>query len=170
MNKSDYAGINSTLAKFAKDNPTAETKRNSVNSINDIFQLTPEQMKAISEEQVQIWQKMLEQGKYDKSEYWQKYIELAGKLDELTEKVSENLTKTSFSSLHDDFVNTIMDMDATASDFSNNFTQMMAKAWTNAAVGNLMDDELKKFYAKWAEKMQSKDADGNSVNLSLIHI
>ena len=166
LNKSDYADINSTLAKFAKDNPTAETKRNSVNSINDIFQLTPEQMKAISEEQVQIWQKMLEQGKYDKSEYWQKYIELAGKLDELTEKVSENLTKTSFSSLHDDFVNTIMDMDATASDFSNNFTQMMAKAWTNAAVGNLMDDELKKFYAKWAEKMQSKDADGNSVNFS----
>lgn len=166
LSKSDYAAINSTLAKYAKDNPTAETRRNSVSSLYDIYQLTPEQMKAIADEQVKIWQKMLEAGKYDKSEYWENYIALAGKLEELTEKISDNLTQTSFDSLHDDFVNTIMDMNATASDFSNNFTQMMAKAWTNAAVGNLMDDELKKFYAKWAEKMQSKDADGNSVNFS----
>lgn len=170
LNKSDYADINSTLAKFAKDNPTAETKRNSVNSINDIFQLTPEQMKVISTEQVKIWQKMLEAGKYDKSEYWKNYIELAGQLEELTEKINNNLTQTSFDSLHDDFVSTIMDMDATASDFANNFTKMMAKAWTNAAVGNMMDDKLKKFYAKWSKKMQSRDADNNEANFSKYEI
>lgn len=166
LDKKDYAAINSTLAKYAKDNPTAETKRNSVSSLNDIYQLTPEQMKAISTEQVKIWQKMLEAGKYDKSEYWKNYIELAGQLEELTEKISNNLTQTSFDSLHDDFVSTIMDMDATATDFADNFTEMMAKAWTNAAVGNLMDDELKKFYAKWSKKMQSKYEDGNAENLS----
>lgn len=170
LNKSDYADINSTLAKFAKDNPTAETKRNSVNSINDIFQLTPEQMKVISTEQVKIWQKMLEAGKYDKSEYWKNYIELAGQLEELTEKINNNLTQTSFDGLHDDFVSTIMDMDATASDFANNFTKMMAKAWTNAAVGNMMDDKLKKFYAKWSKKMQSRDADNNEANFSKYEI
>ena len=166
LSKSDYDAINATLAKFAKDNPNVETKRESVNSLKDIYELTPEQMKAIADEQVKIWQKMLEQGKYDKSEYWQKYIELAGKLEELTEKVSENLTQITFKSLHDDFVSKIMDMKVTAADFADNFTEMMAKAWTNAAVADLMDAGLKKFYAKWSKKMQKKDKNGNRVNFS----
>ena len=166
LSKSDYDAINVTLAKFAKDNPNVETKRESVNSLKDIYELTPEQMKAIADEQVKIWQKMLEQGKYDKSEYWQKYIELAGKLEELTEKVSENLTQITFKSLHDDFVSKIMDMKVTAADFADNFTEMMAKAWTNAAVADLMDADLKKFYAKWSKKMQKKDENGNRVNFS----
>ena len=160
----DYATINDTLRKYQQNNPTAKTARNSVGSLEDIYQLTPEQMKAISTEQIEIWRKMLSQGKYDKSEYWEKYVELAGKLEELTEKINENLTKTTFSSLHDDFVSTIMDMDATASDFADNFTEMMAKAWTNAAVGNLMDTDLKKFYDKWADKMQNSD--GSVADLS----
>lgn len=166
LSKSDYDAINATLAKFAKDNPNVETKRESVNSLKDIYELTPEQMKAIADEQVKIWQKMLEQGKYDKSEYWQKYIELAGKLEELTEKVSENLTQITFKSLHDDFVSKIMDMKVTAADFADNFTEMMAKAWTNAAVADLMDADLKNFYAKWSKKMQKKDENGNRVNFS----
>lgn len=166
LSKSDYDAINATLAKFAKDNPNVETKRESVNSLKDIYELTPEQMKAIADEQVKIWQKMLEQGKYDKSEYWQKYIELAGKLEELTEKVSENLTQITFKSLHDDFVSKIMDMKVTAADFADNFTEMMSKAWTNAAVADLMDADLKNFYAKWSKKMQKKDENGNRVNFS----
>lgn len=164
----DYAAINDTLRKYMRDNPTIKTAKDSVGSLEDIYQLTPEQMKAISTEQVGIWQKMLEQGKYDKSEYWEKYVELAGKLEELTEKINENLTKTTFSSLHDNFVSTIMDMDATASDFADDFTEMMAKAWTNAAVGNLMDADLKKFYDKWANKMQDKD--GSVADLSKTEI
>ena len=166
LSKSDYDAINATLAKFAKDNPNVETKRESVNSLKDIYELTPEQMKAIADEQVKIWQKMLEQGKYDKSEYWQKYIELAGKLEELTEKISENLTQITFKSLHDDFVSKIMDMNVTAADFADNFTEMMAKAWTNAAVADLMDADLKSFYAKWSKKMQKKDENGNRVSFS----
>ena len=157
LSGADYAAINDTLRKYQQKNPTAKTTRSSVGSLEDIFQLTPEQMKAISTEQVKIWQKMLSQGEYDKSEYWEKYVELAGKLEELTGEINENLTKTTFSSLHDDFVSTIMDMDATASDFSDNFTEMMAKAWTNSAVSNLMDADLKKFYDKWAQKIKNKD-------------
>lgn len=164
LNGDDYAAINDTLRKYQQENPTAKTTRSSVGSLEDILQLTPEQMKAISTEQVKIWQKMLSQGEYDKSEYWEKYVELAGKLEELTGKINENLTKTTFSSLHDDFVSTIMDMDATASDFADNFAEMMAKAWTNAAVGNLMDADLKKFYDKWAQKM--KNNDGSVADLS----
>lgn len=168
LSNDDYAALNDTLAKYLRDNPTSNTALNSVSSLNDIYQLTPEQMKAIATEQVEIWTKMLDQGKYDKSEYWEQYVDLAGQLEELTAKINENLTQTSFSSLHDDFVSTIMDMDATASDFADNFTEMMAKAWTNAAVGNLMDEELNNFYDKWAARMQNED--GSVADLSQTEI
>lgn len=155
LNSSDYDAINQTLAQYAAQNPTTKTNRNSVYSLSDIYELTPEQMKAISSHNVEIWQKMLDAGKYDKSEYWKNYIELAGQLEDLTEKINENLTQISFDTMKSNFVSDIMDMEKTASDFSNDFTEMIAKAWTNAAVNDLMSDDLKKFYEQWADKMKN---------------
>jgi len=160
IGSADYAAINETLAQYALNNPNAKTTRNSVASLQDIYQLTPEQMQAIADHNVDIWTKMLDAGKYDKSEYWENYIELAGKLEELTEQINENLTQVSFDSLKSDFVDDIMDMSKTASDFSKDFTKMIAKAWTNAAVSNLMQKDLQNFYNNWADRM--KDADGLS--------
>ncbi|SFG57221.1 tape measure protein [Prevotella sp. KH2C16] len=153
----EYKQINDTLAKYKRENPIAKTAIESVHSLEDIYKLTPEQMKAISVNNVELWSRMLDEGKYDKSEYWEKYVALAGELEALTEKISDNLTQTSFDSLHDDFVSTIMDMDATASDFADDFTEMMARAYTNAAVGDLMDDDLKKFKEKWTNKMNKEN-------------
>lgn len=156
LSQSDYNAISQTLAMYAAKNPTQEVKRTSVNSLEDIYELTPEQMKAIQSYNIDIWTKMLEQGEYDKSEYWDDYVELAGELEELTEKINENLTQTSFDSLHDNFVSAIMDMDMTASDFSDDFSQMMAQAVVNAQVGDLLDSQLKEFYAAWGDKMKNK--------------
>lgn len=155
LDSSDYAAINQTLAQYASDHPDQTTKRNSVYSLNDIYELTPEQMQAISAHNVEIWQKMLDAGKYDKSEYWENYIALAGQLEELTEKINENLTQTSFDSLKSNFVSDVMDMSKTWSDFTDDLTEMIAKAWTNAAVNDLMSDDLKKFYNGWAAKMKA---------------
>lgn len=162
----DYDVINRILANYKKNNPVAKTISDTVHSQDDMYKLTPEQMMEIKTKDVALWRKILDVGKYDKSEYWEKYVELAGKLEELTEKVNENLTKTTFSSLHDNFVSTLMDMDKSASDFSENFSEMMAKAWLNAAVANLMDSDLKKLQDKWAEKMKVADKDGNPAKLS----
>lgn len=155
LDSTDYAAINQTLAQYATDHPDQTTKRNSVYSLNDIYELTPEQMQAISAHNVEIWQKMLDAGKYDKSEYWENYIALAGQLEELTEKINENLTQTSFDSLKSNFVSDVMDMSKTWSDFTDDLTEMIAKAWTNAAVNDLMSDDLKKFYNGWAAKMKA---------------
>ena len=162
----DYDVINRILANYKINNPVAKTISDTVHSQDDMYKLTPEQMMEIKTKDVALWRKILDVGKYDKSEYWEKYVELAGKLEELTEKVNENLTKTTFSSLHDNFVSTLMDMDKSASDFSENFSEMMAKAWLNAAVANLMDSDLKKLQDKWAEKMKVADKDGNPAKLS----
>ncbi len=150
----EYKQINELLAR-KKDTYTNATTF-SVGSYEDFMNLTPEQMRDIKTYLPEIW-KLFSQdiGKYDKSEYFENYVELAGKLEELTEKINENLTQTTFDSLKSNFVSDIMDMSKTASDFANDFTEMIAKAWTNAAVNDLMNEDLKNFYEKWADKMKA---------------
>lgn len=155
ISAADYADMNAALRIYEKGHPQAETRRNRVGSLEDIYQLTPEQMQAIQTHAVEVWEKMLSAGKYDKSEYWEKYLAQAGKLEELTEKINQNLTQVSFSSLKSEFVSNILDMKKDAAGFADDFTEMMAKAWVNAAVSDLMDKDLEKFYKNWAAKMKA---------------
>ena len=97
---------------------------------------------------------MLEQGKYDKSEYWEKYTELAGKLEELTEQINQNLTQTSFDAMKNDFLSSLTDMSKSAQDFADDFTAMLNKSMLNFAISKLMDEKLKPLYEKWANKMK----------------
>lgn len=164
FNSADYAKINKLLDDQTKKHGDYEgATRNSVSSLSDIYKLTPEQMNDIRTYLTDVWSDITTTGKYDKSKYWEDYTAEAGKLEELTEKINQNLTQTSFDSLHDSFVSTIMDMKSDSADFANNFSQMMAKSYTNAAVGNLMDADLKKFYAKWSDRMQSGNLSGNDI-------
>lgn len=164
LNRSDYSSINKILSDYAQRHPNEKFTTTKVSSLGDIYKLTPEQMNAIATQNVKLWQKMLDAGKYDKSEYWENYIELAGTLEELTEKINENLTQVSFSSMHDSFVSEIMNMDQDWTDFTEDFTEKMAKAYTNAAVGDLMDEDLKKFQQEWAEAMKSGNLDKNEID------
>ncbi|MBR3455744.1 MAG: hypothetical protein IKH26_10505 [Bacteroidaceae bacterium] len=73
----------------------------------------------------------------------------------MTEQINENLTQTSFQSLRDDFVSTLMDMDSDASAFSDRFAEMMQRSLLNMAIGNTIDKELEAWYGSWAERLQS---------------
>jgi hypothetical protein len=99
---------------------------------------------------------MLTQGKYDKSEYWEAYADLAGSLDALTDTVSENLTTTTFDSLRDNFVNTLMDMSNDAEDFADGFSELLTKSLLNSKIGTLLDNEIETFYNKWADTMSKQ--------------
>ena len=155
IDSQDYGRMNQALDIYHRNNPGAEFRHRRVAREEDVLELTPEQMRAIQTYASSTWTKMLDVGKYDKKEYWEKYVEMAGKLEELTDKINQNLTQVSFDSLRSDFVSSIMDMKKTAADFSEDFTEMMAKAWTNAAVSDLMQDDLNKFYKNWAAKMKA---------------
>lgn len=154
LSASDYASINKTLAQQAaiKGGYTGATI-NRVNSLEDLYKLTPEQMNDIRTYNQDIWKEMLEQGKYDKSEYWEKYTELAGKLEELTEQINQNLTQTSFDAMKNDFLSSLTDMSKSAQDFADDFTAMLNKSMLNFAISKLMDEKLKPLYEKWANKM-----------------
>lgn len=155
LSAQDYAAINKTLAQqSAVRGGYTNSSINKVNSLEDIYKLTPEQMADIRTHNADVWKNMTDQGKYDKTEYWEQYTELAGKLEELTEQINENLTQTTFDSMKSDFINNLMDMSKSAKDFSNDFTTMLNQSMLNFALGDLMNKKLKPLYDSWANKMK----------------
>jgi hypothetical protein len=155
LSAQDYAAINKTLAEQSKiRGGYTNSSINKVNSLEDIYKLTPEQMADIRTHNADVWKNMTDQGKYDKTEYWEQYTELAGKLEELTEQINENLTQTTFDSMKSDFINNLMDMSKSAKDFSNDFTTMLNQSMLNFALGDLMNKKLKPLYESWANKMK----------------
>ena len=155
LSAQDYAAINKTLAEQSKiRGGYTNSSINKVNSLEDIYKLTPEQMADIRTHNADVWKNMTDQGKYDKTEYWEQYTELAGKLEELTEQINENLTQTTFDSMKSDFINNLTDMSKSAKDFSNDFTTMLNQSMLNFALGDLMNKKLKPLYESWANKMK----------------
>lgn len=152
-----YDSINKSLIEWLKTNPNANYSISSVNSYEDMFKLTPEQMAYIRDYNREIWNEITDIGKYDKSEYWENYAALAGQLENLTEQINENLTQVSFDSLRDSFMNTLLDMDADAQDFADDFGEYMMKSLLNYQLGDVFDEDLKKWYDDWAQMMSGQN-------------
>lgn len=169
FNSQDYASLNETLANYSKANPNDENiKRSVASSFYEVMELTPEQMDYIRNHNTELWNKMINVGEYDKSQYWEDYANLAGQLDELSDSLKESLTNISFDSLEDEFVNTLMDMDSSASTFANNFSKQLMQAVLKAQISNLLGNDLEKFYTNWAAK--AKQAENESRELSTTEI
>lgn len=161
LGQTEYAELNRLLAEYSSKNPNDKNvTQRSVYSLDDIYKLTPEQMAYIRTYNVDLWNTMLEQGKYDKSEYWDAYADLAGELEDIADSFKESITQISFDSMRSNFISDLMDMEKEASDFSSDFSEMLAKAMLNAAISNLLEDELKKFYDDWAKTMQDREEAG----------
>lgn len=166
LSAQDYAAINRTLAQqSAVRGGYINSTINKVSSLEDIYKLTPEQMKDIRTYNQNVWKNMTDQGKYDKTEYWENYTDLAEKLEELTDKINQNLTQTTFDSLKDNFISNLMDMSKSAQDFANNFTTMLNKSMLNFAVDNLANKRLKTLYEKWADKMKQGQLSNDDLDI-----
>lgn len=156
LQNTDYARVNRVLREYAE---REGKKASAVYSLQDIIKLSPEELDYIRTYYTEIWQMFLDQGKYDKSEYWNALADEAGKIQELTDSINANLTQTSFDSMRDSFVSSLMDMDKEASDFADDFEEYMMKALLNFAVGERLDENLKKWYTQWAETMQKQNGE-----------
>ena len=151
----DYDSINETLSRYKTKNPTQDTTLDRVGSLEDIYKLTPEQMDYIRTYNREQWKYITDAGKYDKSEYWENYADLAGQMEEIADSLKEALTGTTFDNMRNNFVNELMDMSKTAQDFSDSFSEMLMQSVLNAKISDIMDDELQDFYKKWAEYAES---------------
>ena len=131
-------------------------------SWDDFSKLTAEQMDEIRTHLPDIWKEMINQGKYGGDRFrdaWEDYADQAGKVEELTEQINENLTQTSFGSLRSNFLDTLMDMDADAQDFADDFSEMMQRALLNFAMGDMLDDQLKDWYDRLAETISDNNGE-----------
>lgn len=127
----------------------------------DLFSLSPEEMKLLRGN-VAIWEHIENTGKGNYggrlTEKLNDYIDQAGKLDELSDKLKESLTQISFDSMKDSFVSDLMDMSKSAQDFADDFAEMMQKALLSYSMEDLINGDLKKLYDDWAKAI--KDSDG----------
>ena len=140
---------------------------NLANEWTDFSKLTPEQMDEIRTMLPDVWEEMINEGKYGDRfrEDWENYADQAGKVEELTEQIRDNLMQTSFDSLRSSFLDTLMDMDADAEDFADNFSEMMQRALLNFAMGDLLDDKLKEWYENLADDIGESGGDWSSIDI-----
>jgi peptidoglycan hydrolase CwlO-like protein len=148
------------------DEQMAKIRQNVKSDFNgDITSLTPEEMKKLLSYE-DLVDKIRGTGKHHKgrSAYGESvldkledYADLAGNLDELTDKWRESITQISFDSMKDNFISNLMDMSKSAQDFTNNFAEMMQKALLSYSMEDLINKDLKNLYEEWAKKIDEKE-------------
>lgn len=117
--------------------------------LSGLFDLTAEQLEKLKEEAPGFWSEL----DGDVQNYLNKIIEGGERIEDTQKAVQEQLTQTSFDSLFDNFIDTLMDMDASSKDFADNFEEYMRKAVFTQMFAKGYEDELRKWYESFSEAM-----------------
>lgn len=137
----------------------------------DLWRMTPEQMKVLRSN-VDLWEKIINTGKsyYGEAvaEKLDAYIEQAGKLGEIQEKLYENLTTTTAENVFDDFLNSLYDLaddsDTVFDDIADNWQKMVNKMVINNLIGNNFQHRINAWYEELAKLNEERTADGSKMS------
>lgn len=150
-----YMGWSESDIQWIRENVMAE-----FTGTDSLWQMSPEQMDLLRQN-VDLWQKMADSGKggYGNAvvDALDEYADLAGNLEELKEGLFEQLTGISFDSMYDSFIDTLMDMDASAEDFADNLSEYFMRAMLSDKIGNMYSQKLENWWNRFGENMK----DGN---------
>lgn len=150
-----YMGWSESDIQWIRENVMAE-----FTSTDSLWQMSPEQMDLLRQN-VDLWQKMADSGKggYGNAvvDALGEYADLAENLEELKEGLFEQLTGISFDSMYDSFIDTLMDMDASAEDFADNLSEYFMRAMLSDKIGNMYSQKLEDWWNRFGESMK----DGN---------
>lgn len=124
-----------------------------ITSAAELWQLSPEDLRKLQQSPL-IWDKIANSGEYDKSEYLDNYLALADSIEDITQALNETLTQISFDGMYDSFVSSLMDMDKSASDFSDDVSKYFMQAMLSNKIGELYSQRLEAWYDDFAEKMK----------------
>ena len=126
----------------------------------DIWNLSPEEMETLRSN-VDMWKQIQDTGKGGYggrlTEKLDDYIDQAGKLEDLTDQLYEGLTGMTFDSMYDSFIDTLMDMDASAEDFANDLTEYFTKAMVSNKIGELYSEKLEEWWKKFGAAMEDNE-------------
>lgn len=150
-----YMGWSESDIQWIRENVMAE-----FTGTDSLWQMSPEQMDLLRQN-VDLWQKMADSGKggYGNAvvDALGEYADLAGNLEKLKEGLFEQLTGISFDSMYDSFIDTLMDMDASAEDFADNLSEYFMRAMLSDKIGNMYSKKLEDWWNRFGESMK----DGN---------
>ncbi len=119
-----------------------------------LFDLTVEQLEKLKSEAPAFWAKM----DGDVQEYLNGIIDGEERIEDIQDQIKEQLTQTTFNGVFDSFVDTLMDMDSSAKDFSDSFSEYMQRAVLTTMVGNKFTEDLQTWYDAFAQA--NKDQGG----------
>lgn len=132
-----------------------------------LWDLSPEEMKLLKGN-VDMWAQIQNTGKGGYggrlTEKLDDYIEQAGKIEELETQLNESLTGMTFDSMYDSFIDTLMDMDASAEDFADNMSEYFMRAMLSNKIGELYYDRLNEWYEDFAKRMEDGALDDNELD------
>lgn len=132
-----------------------------------LWNLSPEEMKLLKGN-VDMWTQIQNTGKGGYggrlTEKLDDYIEQAGKIEELETQLNESLTGMTFDSMYDSFIDTLMDMDASAEDFADNMSEYFMRAMLSNKIGELYYDRLNEWYEDFAKRMEDGSLDDNELD------
>ena len=121
-----------------------------------LWDLSPEEMKMLRSN-VDMWEQIQNTGKggYGNSvaEKLNDYIDQAGKLQEITDTLYENLTTTTKDNVFDDFLNSLYDLADGSEDVMDNIAENWQKMVNRMAVNNLVGAKFQERLDGWYENL-----------------
>lgn len=166
-----FIGIGSKSSSMAEVNDGMNAERwarvskaagVAVNSAQDFFNLTSEQMYKVSQyatEDYLLIKDLADDGKEDAAQFMDEYIEYWKELKESENDYYEKLTSVSFDTIESDFLSSLMDMDADAQDFADNFEEYLKKAILQAMLVDQYKPRLEAWYKNFAKALEDGTMD-----------
>lgn len=119
---------------------------------NDLWNLTADQLEKLLHDPKIV--SVLGEVNEDFLTYIEEIIDAQDELEEVEKSIQEQLTQTNFDSMKDSFWDTLMEMGNDADAFGEDLTKTMQKAIIKANIGKVYEDELQKWYEKFAKANQ----------------
>ncbi|MBO6117379.1 MAG: hypothetical protein J6P44_02425 [Bacteroidales bacterium] len=119
--------------------------------MTDLVNLTTEQLEALK--MSDVWGYLDSETK----DYINTLIECDEKLEDLRQQRIEWLTGLSESDWHNEFLDGLLDIEATAEDVFNNIAEYIRKAMIQHLVFSKMQDELSNFYNEYTDYMENAE-------------
>ena len=134
------------------------TGKEDFSGTGSLWELSPEQMKKLRED-VWLWERIQKAGKGNYggrlTEKLDAYIDQAGKLEELTDKLYEGLTGISFDGMYDSFIDKLMDMKYSAKDAAEDISKQFMQAMLANKIGEMYSEKLKGWWERFGKAMKN---------------
>lgn len=141
---------NRNIGNWLSDFNAALTKngyKGNLRSVADVWNLSPEEMKVLRDFSPEAWTKFFNSGgQSNPKELAEQYIEMAGKMQDLTESLNEKLTGYSWDSFKDGYESVLEDMSSDTNSLGKHIEEVLTKAVVSSMMNDEFKDRIKEIY------------------------